>query len=219
MLASPCGASSLSTDAWKLNHQPSQHLAIFGPHTRHHANAVWRTIHKSGIQRNEAPCRSEAQLSVDNKMSLPCTTMETSSMLKNSVKMVFHLCSISCLENNVVTMTFQTSPERTNNRNNKTKSHNFNCWNEEETIRVMLNYIILTPTEHSSKVAIFPSTPPPIIIYSWLHGATFCKLSVPTSRGNLILLDIPKNIKLLSLPWSQKWSFQEYCGSGQIIQN
>ena len=127
MLASPCGASSLSTDAWKLNHQPSQHLAIFGPHTRHHANAVWRTIHKSGIQRNEAPCRSEAQLSVDNKMSLPCTTMETSSMLKNSVKMVFHLCSISCLENNVVTMTFQTSPERTNNRNNKTKSHNFNC--------------------------------------------------------------------------------------------
>jgi len=65
-------------------------------------------------------------------------------MLKNSVKMVFYLCSI-CLENNVVTMTFQTSPERTN-RNNKNKSHNFNCQNVEETIRVMLNYIILTPT-------------------------------------------------------------------------
>lgn len=140
----------------------------------HHANAVWKIIHKSGIQRNEAPCRSEAQVSADNKMSLPCTTMEASSMLKNSVKMVFNLYSTSCLENNVVTMTYQTSPERTNNRNNKTKSHNFNCQNDEETIRVMLNYIILTPTEDSSKVAIFPSTPHySTIIYSWLHGATF----------------------------------------------
>ena len=95
----------------------------------------------------------------DNKMSLPCTTMEASSVLKNPVKMVFHLCSISShVENNVVTMTFQTSSERTNNRNNNAKSHNFNCQNEEETTRVMLNYIILSPTEHSSQVAIFPST-------------------------------------------------------------
>jgi len=79
--------------------------------------------------------------------------------LKTLVKMVFHLCSISHVENSVVTMTFQTSSERTNNRNNNAKSHNFNCQNEEETIREMLNYIILKPTEHSSQVAIFPSTP------------------------------------------------------------
>lgn len=57
------------------------------------------------------------------------------------------------------------------------------------------------------------------IIYSWLQWATFCKLSVPTSRGNLLLLYIPKNITSLSLSLSQKLSFQEYCGSGQRIQN
>jgi len=125
MLANPCGASSLSTDAWKLNQQPPQHPAIFSPHARHHANAVWRIINKIDVQRNEAPCRSETQLSADNKMSLPCTTMEASGILKNSVKKFFHLCSISCIENNVVTMTFQTSSERTNKRNNNAKSHNF----------------------------------------------------------------------------------------------
>jgi hypothetical protein len=92
-------------------------------------------------------------------MSLPSITMEASSILKNSVKMVFHLCSISCVENNVVTLNFQTSSKRTNKRNNNAKSHNFNCQNEEETIREMLNYIIITPTEHSSQVAIIPSTP------------------------------------------------------------
>jgi hypothetical protein len=171
----------------------------------HHDNAVWRIIHKYDVQRNEAPCRSEAQLSADNRMSLPCTTMEASGILKNSVETVILLCSISCVESNVVTMTFQTSSERTNKRNNNAKSHNFNCQNGKETIRVMLNYIILTPTEHSSQVTTFPSTPQcTTIIYSWLHRATFCKLSVPTSRGNLLLLYIPKNITSLSFPLSQK---------------
>jgi hypothetical protein len=55
-------------------------------------------------------------------------------------------------------MTFQTLSERTNNRNNNTKSHNFNCKNEE-TMTVMLNFIILTPTKHISQAAIFPSIP------------------------------------------------------------
>ena len=159
MLANPCATSSLSTDEQKLNQQPPQHLAIFSPHARHHANAVWRIIYKFDVQRDELPCISEAQFSADNEMSVPCTTMEAFSILKNSVKMVFHLCSISHVENNVVTMTFQTAPERTNNRNNNAKSHDFNCQNEEETTRVMLNYITLTPTEHSSQVAIFPSSP------------------------------------------------------------
>jgi len=63
-----------------------------------------------------------------------CTTMEASSILKNYVKMIFHLCSISHVENNVVTMTFQTSSERTNNRNNNANSRIFNCPNVEETI-------------------------------------------------------------------------------------
>jgi hypothetical protein len=46
-----------------------------------HANAVWRIVHKFDVQRNEAPCRSEAQLSADNKMSLSCTTMEVTGIL------------------------------------------------------------------------------------------------------------------------------------------
>ena len=170
MLANPCGACSISTDAQELNQQPPQHLAIFSPHAWHHANAVQRIIHKFDVQRNEAPCRSEAQLSADNKMSLPCTTMEASSILKNSVKMVFHMCSISHVENSVVTMTFPTSSERKNNRNNNAKSHNFNCQNEDETIRMMLNYIILTPTEHSSQVATFPSNLQPnhhLLLAAW----------------------------------------------------
>lgn len=117
-------------------------------------------------------------------------------------------------------MIFQTSSERTNNSNNNAKSHNFNYQNEEEAIRVMLNYIILTPTEHSSQVCHLSFQPHcSTIIYSWLHVSTFCHLSVITSRGNLLPLYIPKNITSLSLPLSQKLSFQEYCGSGQRIQN